>query len=369
MSENKFSFDAVSVLRRMRDSLKNLANRIEGGFCMDNLQAVAEEISRLDIMEVQPIPDRVLLDTAEGEYLDRRALDYNELRNPAAAASGTLLFTGTPGTVIPSRTEVLYDTLAFETIALARISMDGSCEAEARCKSVGTSGNVPANTITVLRDAIKGVSSVTNPLPFGGGAEIESDDSFRERIFEKIRRPITSGNRNHYIYWAKQISGVGGAKCLGSEICGPGQVRVIVLSDQFDAPDEVILGKVRDHIEEERPIGASVTVRAPAPVSVHVEITVKLAAGYDLTNIRAAILEALRRYIEDVNRSDCNMPPSRNDEFRESYISYYRIGDLVFGVDGVVDIISYTLNGGLSSISSGYEEFFMLREVKILGGQ
>lgn len=67
MSENEFSFDTVSVLRRMSGSLKNLANRIEGGFCMDNLQAVAEEISRLDIMEVQPIPDRVLLDTAEGD--------------------------------------------------------------------------------------------------------------------------------------------------------------------------------------------------------------------------------------------------------------------------------------------------------------
>lgn len=369
MSEDKFSFDAMSVLRRMRDSLKNLANRIEGGFCMDNLQAVAEEISRLDIMEVQPIPDRVLLDTAEGEYLDRRALDYNETRNPAAASSGTLLFIGLPGTLIPSGTEVLYDTLIFATTAPAWINENGSCEAEARCKSIGTSGNVPANTLTVLRNAIKGINSVTNPLPFGGGAEIESDDSFRERIFEKIRRPITSGNRNHYIYWAKQVSGVGGAKCLGAEVCGPGQVRVIVLSEQFEAPDEVILGNVQNYIEEERPIGASVTVRAPAPVPIYVEIVVKLAAGYDLANIRVAIWESLRGYVIDVNRKDFNIPPTRNDETGESYISYYRIGDLIFGVDGVVDIITYTLNGGLSSISSGYEEFFILREVKVLGNQ
>ena len=46
--------------------------------CMENLQAVAEEMARMDAMEVQPIPDHVLLDTAEGEYLDRKALDYNE---------------------------------------------------------------------------------------------------------------------------------------------------------------------------------------------------------------------------------------------------------------------------------------------------
>ena len=367
MSEENFSFDAASILRRMRGGLKNPVNRIEGGFCMDNLQAVAEEISRLDIMEVQPIPDRVLLDTAEGEYLDRRALDYNETRNPATAASGTLLFAGEPGTLIPSGTEALYETLVFETIVSASISADGICEIAARCKSVGIAGNVPANTITVLLNAVSGVFSVTNPSSFGGGAEIESDNSFRERIFEKIRRPITSGNRNHYIYWAKQVSGVGGAKCLGSEVCGPGQVRVIVLSDQFDAPDEVILSNVWDHIEEERPIGANVTVHAPVPVAVHVEITIKLAVGYDLTNIRSDILEVLRRYIAEVNRADFDTPPSRNDESRESCISYYRIGDLVFGVDGVVDIITYTLNGGLSSLVSGYEEFFILREVTILG--
>ena len=35
-----------------------------------------------------------------------------------------------------------------------------------------------------------------------------------------------------------------------------------------------------------------------------------------------------------------------------------RIGDLIFGVEGVADIISYTLNGGLTSLASDYEEYF-----------
>lgn len=92
MSEETMDFSASAVLKRMRDSLQNPVNKIEGGFSMDNLQAVAEEMARMDAMEVQPIPDHVLLDTAEGEYLDRKALDYNETRNPAAASVGNLLF-------------------------------------------------------------------------------------------------------------------------------------------------------------------------------------------------------------------------------------------------------------------------------------
>ena len=110
---------------------------------------MAEEISRLDTMEVLPIPDRMLLDTAEGEFLDHKALDYNETRNPVTAAAGTLLFTEEVGAAIPQ----------------------------------------------------------------GTGAE--SDDSFQQRIFDKIRRPITNGNRNHFIYWAKLGVWGGRGHCAG----------------------------------------------------------------------------------------------------------------------------------------------------------
>ena len=369
MSEAEMDFSATAVLQRMRDSLKNPANKMEGGFCMDNLQAVSEEMARMDMMEVQPIPDRVLLDTAEGDKLDRRALDYNETRNPATAAIGTLVFTGEAGTTLPIGIEVMYGTLVFETTAAARIGAGGTCEVGAKCQTGGTAGNVAADTVTALRAAIDGVKSVTNPAPFGGGTEAESDDSFRNRIFDKIRRPITSGNRNHFIYWAKQVSGVGGAKCLGAEVCGPGKVRVVILSDKYGAPDEVILGNVKAHIEEERQVGADVTVAAATPKPASVVVTVKVASGYNLADIRQNVQTVLQAYIDNVNREDFNTAPFRNDQGRESTISYYRIGDLIFGIDGVADIISYTLNGGITSLASGYEEYFTLQEVNVSGDQ
>ena len=71
MSKEILDFSASSILQRMRDGLKNPVNKMEGGFCMDNLQAVSEEMARMDAMEVQPIPDKVLLDTAEGAGLQR----------------------------------------------------------------------------------------------------------------------------------------------------------------------------------------------------------------------------------------------------------------------------------------------------------
>lgn len=62
MSDTTIDFSTDAILQRMRDGLENPANKLEGGFCMDNLQAVAEEMARMDAMEVQLIPDHVLLD-------------------------------------------------------------------------------------------------------------------------------------------------------------------------------------------------------------------------------------------------------------------------------------------------------------------
>lgn len=316
-------------------------------------------------MEVMPIPDRTLLDTAGGEFLDRKALDYNETRNPATAATGTLIFTEDAGAAIPRGTVALYGALLFETTAPARIGTDGTCEAGAVCQTTGQAGNAPAGTITTLQSSVEGINGVTNPLPFGGGTEAESDDSFRQRIFDKIRRPITSGNRNHFIYWAKQVSGVGGAKCLGAEVCGAGKVKVIILSDQYKAPDNVILENVRAHIEEERQIGAGVTVAGAVPYAVSITVEVQAAAGYSIADIRQNAMSALQAYVDSVNREDFDQAPARGDQARESSISYYRIGDLIFGVEGVADIISCTINGSLASLSCGYDEYFTLEEVDI----
>lgn len=89
---------------------------------MDNLQAVAEELARYRAMILEYAVEQTMLDTADGEYLDRKALEYNEER------------------------------------------LDG-----------------------------------------------EADDVFRARLLNKIRQPITSGNANHYVYWARQVPGVGAA--------------------------------------------------------------------------------------------------------------------------------------------------------------
>jgi len=83
-----------------------------------------------------------------------------------------------------------------------------------------------------------------------------------------------------------------------------------------------ILKNVEAHIEEERQIGAEVTVVAATPKAATVVGTVQVASGYNITDIRQNVQTALQSYIDSVNREDFDTAPVRGDENRKSSISY-----------------------------------------------
>lgn len=257
-----YDYDAQSILARLMDGLQSDANRLQGGFCTDNLQAVAEELARYRAMILEYAVEQTMLDTAEGEYLDRKAVEYNEAR------------------------------------------LDG-----------------------------------------------ETDDAFRARLLDKIRQPITSGNANHYVYWARQVPGVGAARCI-PVWGGPGTVKVVILSAAMTEPDDALIAAVQSYIETQRPIGASVTVSKAMPVDVTISVTATLEAGYNPEEVRAQISSVIQSYCTEI-------------AFDLTTLSYHKLGDLMFGVPGIVDISAYTLNGKTASLTLTAEQFASLREVAL----
>lgn len=123
------------------------------------------------------------VDQAEGVSLDRLGSNYSVTRNPAQAATVMLDFTGTTGTVIPE--ETVYTTesgVEFEMVDTVTLDDSGKGSGEAVCTALDETGNVAPNTISVQGENITGVESVTNPTQASGGAEIETDDAYRQRI-------------------------------------------------------------------------------------------------------------------------------------------------------------------------------------------
>lgn len=185
----------------------------EGSFFYDLLYPVACEImtlhNKIDILE-----QNAFALTAVGEYLDRKTAEQGITRIAATYATGTLTITGTPGSVILQGAKAASENVLFAVDETTEIPDTGTVDVPATCIIEGSGGNVAAGTITRFPITLPGLNTVTNVAAFSGGYDEESDADLLERYLEKVSRPNVSGNKNHYIEWAKEVKGVGSAQVL-----------------------------------------------------------------------------------------------------------------------------------------------------------
>lgn len=159
------------------------------------LAAPAREMDEI-YYQLGLIPDVFNLDTAQGEDLDRRAGEIQPAalsRTQATKSTGSVVFTrsGTSGTVsIPAGTvvktasNVLFSTVSVGTIANGFSNSDA---VTAVAQAAGAAGNVDIATVTLFNSKPAGVDTVSNPAPFIGGLDQETDDHFRSRLKSYIR--------------------------------------------------------------------------------------------------------------------------------------------------------------------------------------
>lgn len=220
----------------------------------------------------------------------------------------------------------------------------------------GAAGNVGAGAITMMPKTIQGITACSNPAPTSGGYASETDDSLRARYYEALQRPPTSGNKYHYIAWAKEVSGVGDAKVYPLW-AGDNTVQIVIIDDNKQPADNKLIASVQQHIDPdsagtgdgEAPIGAHCTVTSAIAKSIAVTVTVKLLAGYDAEVVRKNITDAITEYLQSI-------------AFKQDYVSYGKIAGAINDSIGVEDYSGLTVNNGNANIAVAD------KEVAILGG-
>jgi uncharacterized phage protein gp47/JayE len=152
--------------------------------------------------------------TATGEFLEAWAALKDVFRLPTASASGTVTFTGTNGSVIPSGTPLsrgdgqAFQTTASGTIASGTVTVPATAVADP-AGLLGAIGNTDAGSILTLGHAIAGVnSSGTVAAAFVGGADLEADTSLRTRMLLAYQAPAHGGDLADYQNWALTVPGV-----------------------------------------------------------------------------------------------------------------------------------------------------------------
>lgn len=252
----------------------------------------------------QNIPSR-----AEGKNLDALAeLTYLRERPDSKAATCKMLFSISEAQdtaiLIPAGTRITdaNGTLTWETIEDIYVPIgETSVETQARCQTVGVTGNgYAAGQINALVDLYDYYSKCKNITASEGGADRATDDEYYELIRASMDAFSCAGARGGYIYWAKQVSTEIVDVMANSPL--PGEVKIYVLMEGGTLAGEEMKNKVLAACSEDtkRPLTDHVCVEDAEVVPFDINFTYYLQTGRtkSAAEVAAAVNEAVEQYKE-----------------------------------------------------------------------
>jgi uncharacterized phage protein gp47/JayE len=321
----------------------------EGSFTNDMISGIAIEIWKL-YQSLDALIPIVYVDETSGEYIDKRCEEYGIKRKAGIKAIAILSFTGTDGTVIPKgKVFLTAEGLEFSTDMAVTIT-SGSATVTATAAEIGDIYNVTVGTITRQYANLNGLSSVTNTAATGGTNQ-ETDVALVARLYAYLQKPATSGNAAHYRQWALEVDGIGNAK-IAPLWDGPGSVRVLVVGSNNEPVGTAIVENCAAHIEENRPIGATVTVVSAVGLEINVDAAVTLESNTTIEIVQQSFIKALNEYLRSI-------------AFEKYVIAYNRIAYILLDIEGVIDYSLLTVNADIENITVGENQVPIIGTVEV----
>ena len=264
--------------------------------------------------------------------------------------------------------DVSFQAFGGEILGIAGIAGSGQKElleaiAGLQAAEAGSAYNVEAGAIDRMYVNLTGLTDYHSEAA-AGGTDAESDAALLARIRERVQRPPTSGNGYQYRQWAMEVAGVGSAKVVELP-GGPGTVGVTLVDSNDRAPSEEIVEAVEAHIEEERPVGAAVTVAAATEREVTVAAQVSLTGGAGAGAVQDAFRAALAGYLHTLIEGKYGAVYYKPADDQPYTLLYNRVLALLLNVEGVEDFASLTVNGGTADVTIQAGEIPVLGEVSV----
>lgn len=246
---------------------------------------------------------------ANGLMLDLCGDDVNTPRLEASAARCTLRFSATEfvGEVnIPMGTQVSVGDVVFATIEQGQLTANRpQMDLQAACTETGTRGNGWAvGQINTLITSLTGARQITahNISVPTGGAEVESDDAYRERVLLAPESFSVAGSVGAYQYWARAVSpaicDVHVANALDSQGNAIGGTVAVTILTKTGLPERELLAQVQTELsgEKKRPLCDTVSVLAPEVVDYTLNAELVLFTGANALEVKTAAETAWAKY-------------------------------------------------------------------------
>ncbi|MTI57493.1 baseplate J/gp47 family protein [Geosporobacter ferrireducens] len=329
--------DRTTIQNRMLAGIPEEYDTSEGSFFYDAVKPIAIELETA-YRRLEEILDKGFGETAEGEWLDKKAAEQGVYRKKPTKATTVVTITGAAGVSIQAGDKVASDAVTYVCTESKTIDANGQAEVPVECEEYGSIGNVPKGAIRYFPITLSGIVSVTNPEAVKNGYPGETDAELRQRYFDKIRTPATSGNKHHYKNWAREVSGVGDAKVFTFPEL-PGTVKAVIIDSSKRKAEPELIGQVFDYIEERRPIGAKVIVESVQEVPIYI----RASFTWDTDNADyEEVLRNLERKAEEYFKEIA---------FQQNHVSYAILGSRLLEADKVQEYGS--LNIGIQEEATG----------------
>ena len=220
-----------------------------------------------------------------------------------------------------------------------------------RCEILGTIGNeYTGNLLNVT--FITGVARAEMSDLIYPARDIETDEEFRQRYFEWVRRKPFGGNIADYRQFTKAIEGVGELQVY-PVWNGGGTVKISVIDAEYNAIGEEFLKKIQNTIDPDNmpdlqgtglgtaPIGHKVTVVTPTELKINVSCTVFLKVGTQKAQIEDSVKAAISAYLLELRKSW-----GIGDELNRYSCAVYiaRITSAILTVPGVINVTEVKIN-------------------------
>lgn len=388
------------ILERMLNRVSDKLDKRPSSPIYDTHSSTAIEFQILYI-ELEYLIKNSYGDTAAREFLVLLAKDRG--LTPESATKAVLKGEFTPESI--DVTGKRFNIGDINYVVLEQI-MPGQYQVQ--CETAGKIGNQYLGQMIPM-EYIDGLQTAQLTEILIPGEDEEDTEMFRQRYFDSFNEQSFGGNRAAYLETVRKIDGVGDVKVtrvwnsdirpaemipntkvtewynsviseLDADVAtwlsavymasyekklsvGGTVLITVVNSLDFGEASGVLLEKIQNELDPEQnagegyglaPIGHVVSVKSAEPVQSYITTTVTFDEGYNYSNTKTAIEEAVGAYLLELRKA-----------WADNTITIVRVSQIetrILGVKGVLDVTNTKINGSENNLT--LTEY----QIPVLGG-
>lgn len=337
-------------LNLMLDNVSNDIDKREGSIIYDAL-APAAMVSAQQSLSLANILRETYIKTAQGEFLDYRAVEHGTSRYAATNAEVKARFNDDDGNPVNVEVGDRFASIAESPIFYTVIKANDDGTAEMQAEEAGTSANSYIGQVLPVTPndnlAWAEITEVTIPA-----RDEETDDHLRERILKSDAWLAYGGNIADYLDMTSKISDVGATQVY-PVWDGAGTVKLVIVNNDLMPASPDLVKKVKNIIDPEdneaqgvglAPIDHRVTVVAPAVLKVDVSIQLQLTDQANKAAVEKGIKDMLNKLFSELRKDWDTINTTAGRGYSLS-IYRSRILSKIMLIDGVADSHLPQLNG------------------------